>query len=273
MSIKQNHINTLHEVANEKGLGEQGRILLTKIMRVESNGKASAKNPNSSATGLFQFIDETWNNYADKNSDINRTDSKYGDGRLDPKQQIKVAIDFTRDNERALTSALGGRPPSAGDLYLAHFAGSGGAIKILKSNPDEKISNILSPKAISANKDIYLVTSDAKKKYFKDFTASDLQVWANRKMDQPDGYDVMSESERFEWRKRKGISSNVPEAFGEFKGFLEIILDVVKAIGSAIAGLFSPSKDSDNISLASVNAQQTPKIKTAGKANAASPTV
>ena len=240
MSIKkQDYIANFHKTADAMGLGEQERIVLTKIMKVESGGKSNAKNEKSSATGLFQFIDETWNTYADKHADIDRTDSRNGDGRLNAEQQYKVGILFTRDNSRALTSALGGRPPSAGNIYLAHFAGGGGAISILKADPNAPIDTILSSKAMTANAEIYLATSDGKKKYFKDFTAGDLITWADRKMEQPESYEVMSVDERAAWRKKQHLPSGMPEAFGEFKGFLEVILDVVKSIGSMLAGMFS----------------------------------
>ncbi len=261
MSTKQSYVNELHEISNQKGLGEQGRIVLTKIMRVESRGDKNAKNSKSSATGLFQFIDNTWNLYADKNTDIDRTNSKNGDGRLKPEQQIKVAIDFTRDNERALTSAFSGRPPSAGEIYLAHFAGADGAINILKSDPNIPISKILSPKAMSANAEIYLNTSDGKRKYFNDFTARDLQAWANHKMDQPDNYEVMSVAERNDWRKKHHISSSTPEAFGELKGFLEVVLDVVKNIFQGIAKLFTPAEGIKYAGDASATpSPRTPKV-------------
>lgn len=254
MSIKkQDHLNNFHKTADSMGLGEQERIVLTKIMKVESNGALNAKNGKSSATGLFQFIKDTWNKYADKDPDIDRTDSKNGDGRLKAEQQYKVGIMFTRDNSRELTSALG-RPPSAGNIYLAHFAGSGGAIKVLKSDPSAPLNSLLSADAMSANAEIHLVTSDGKKKYFKNFTAGDLVTWADRKMDQPDSYEVMSVDERAAWRRKNQIPSNIPEAFGELKGFLEVIMDVVKNIFQGISKLFTPA---DGIKLVDDNAPNT----------------
>lgn len=242
MSIKKiDHIANFHKTADLMGLGEQERIVLTKIMRVESNAILNAKNGKSSATGLFQFIDETWNKYADKHPDIDRTDSKNGDGRLKAEQQHKVGILFTRDNSRALTEVLGGRPPSAGNIYLAHFAGAGGATSVLKADPKTPLDTLLSAKAMSSNAEIYLATSDGKRKYFKNFTAGDLITWADRKMEQPESYEVMSVDERSAWRKKQQVSSDTPDAYGELKGFLEVILDVVKNLFQGAAKLFTPA--------------------------------
>jgi hypothetical protein len=94
---------------------------LERTARVESSFNPSAKNPNSSAGGLFQFIDGTAKQYGLAD-------------RYDPAQATDAAARLARDNAAILKRTLG-RDPTAGELYLAHQQGAGGAVKLL-SNPN-----------------------------------------------------------------------------------------------------------------------------------------
>lgn len=76
--------------------------------RIESGFNPAAKNPNSSAGGLFQFIDGTWKQYGK------------GRDRFDPVAAAEAAADLTAANQRALRNALG-REPTNAELYLAHY--------------------------------------------------------------------------------------------------------------------------------------------------------
>ncbi len=252
--IKQKNLALLEEIANQEGLGEQGRIVLRKIMLVESDGQTTIKNPNSDALGLFQVIPKTWNRYADKYDDIDRTDSPKGDGRLNARQQILFAVRFTRDNERALTAALGGHPPTEGQLYKAHFLGLGGGnrdkgaidvIKELEKNPSRPIKGFLPNFIFGPNSDVYLSFPDKKRRlYFEDFTVSDMHIWANRKMEQPPKYELLSDEARSRYRKDKGILDFLPDAFGDMQmsTMAMIAAAVVALIGITFSGGSSGSQ-------------------------------
>jgi len=115
--------------------GVDPEALLT-IAWIESRGNPNAKNPNSSAGGLFQFIDSTARGYGLQN-------------KFDPAQSADAAARLTRDNSAALEQVLG-RKPTTGELYLAHQQGSGGAIKLL-SNPNAKAVDVVGADAVRLN--------------------------------------------------------------------------------------------------------------------------
>lgn len=109
---------------------------LSKTAMVESRGNPNAQNPNSSAGGLFQFIDGTAAQYGLRN-------------KFDPVASTDAAARFAADNKRVLAGALG-REPTAGELYLAHQQGAGGAVKLLR-NPNAPVEQLVGPEAARLN--------------------------------------------------------------------------------------------------------------------------
>lgn len=107
-----------------------------KIANIESRMNPRAKNPVSSAGGLFQFIDSTAKHYGLAD-------------RYDPTQSSDAAARLTNDNRNLLRQKLG-RDPTPGELYLAHQQGGGGALKILQ-NPDAPASSLVGTKAVIQN--------------------------------------------------------------------------------------------------------------------------
>lgn len=123
-----------------------------KIIGVESAGNAAAKNPRSSASGLGQFTDSTWLATVHKH----RPDlaGQYSDADLlklktDPELARDMTLAHTKDNAEGL--ALSGIEATEGNLYLAHFAGIEGARRVLGSDPDAPIVDILGPDVVRAN--------------------------------------------------------------------------------------------------------------------------
>lgn len=131
--------------------------VVSRIIGVESGGKATAQNPNSSAGGLGQFIDSTWlATVRAHRPDIAAGKSKAEilalkkDASPAGKQlQRDMVTAYTNDNAKALVAS--GMPVTPGSLYLAHFAGVGGAKEVLRADPNASLSDVLGPQVIAAN--------------------------------------------------------------------------------------------------------------------------
>lgn len=111
--------------------------VLSYIAQRESNFNPQAKNPNSSAKGLFQFIDSTAKGYG-------LTDP------FDPTASSDAAARLTRDNIAYLEKNLG-RKPTKDEIYLSHQQGRKGALDLIM-NPERKASDVVGAAAINLNK-------------------------------------------------------------------------------------------------------------------------
>lgn len=151
---------------------------LMKTAARESSFRPAAVARTSSARGLFQFIEGTWLRT------LKTEGGKYGlqgladqifktrSGRYyvpdrsarrkilklrhDPNVSALMAGAFTRANSDMIAQRIG-RPPTGGELYLAHFLGASDAvrmIKLLKKNPHWRADRAF-PQAARANRPIF----------------------------------------------------------------------------------------------------------------------
>lgn len=141
----------------------------SKIAVVESGGSNTAKNPKSSATGKYQFIDSTWiKYYVRRYGRSGMTDTQILNLRSNGAVQDALMDDLMADNAAALRNA--GHAVDAGNLYLAHFAGTGGANKLLRADPNASARSVLGDAVIKANP------------FLAKMSAGDVINWAHRKM-------------------------------------------------------------------------------------------
>lgn len=145
--------------------------LVDQIIGVESGGNATAKNPNSSATGAGQFISATWLDMIGRH----RPDLVQGKSpeeilalRNDPVLSRQMTEAYAAENGAKLSQA--GLPVTPGTQYLAHFAGPQGAVSVLSADPNAPVASILGRGAVNANP------------FLQGMTAGQLQAWADRKM-------------------------------------------------------------------------------------------
>jgi hypothetical protein len=168
-------VGAIREASRVTGTGFE--YLLKTAMR-ESSFNPNAKSSKSSATGLFQFIDQTWLatlkqsgpslGYGRYAGAIARTSSgryvvpnaamrrQIMSLRFDPTANAMMAGAFTQTNAARLGRALG-RSPTDGELYIAHFLGQGGAVKLISAAgnaPQAKAANLF-PHAARANHSIF----------------------------------------------------------------------------------------------------------------------
>jgi hypothetical protein len=144
----------------------------------ESAMTSDAKSQVSSAAGLFQFTKSTWLQLVKLHGE------KYGLGafaemihktpqgdytvsdpdqrqhilslRKDPSLSSLIAGEYAKDNRHWLEKSLG-RKVGSTELYLAHFLGPAGAVKLLKAkaeNPDQAAADLV-PQAAAKNQTMF----------------------------------------------------------------------------------------------------------------------
>jgi hypothetical protein len=152
------------------------RDLANKIMMAESGGKnidnrsGAGGKATSTATGLFQFTKETFEDLV-KNS---KSDSPlYGKTFEDYKQNTTLQYEAMNVLMEKNSGALSRRGIETTDanMYLAHFLGAGGAAKALLAGPNAPLTDVMSKKQLDANPSLKSMR-----------TVADLQAWADKKM-------------------------------------------------------------------------------------------
>lgn len=140
---------------------------LMAFVKRESGFLPYAKAGTSSASGLMQFIDSTWDTYVPKLQALGFANPN----KFDPAASIAAGALYIKDNAK-LISKVTGRAPNLGELYLAHFLGGGGAQKVLSMDPGADWSQGME-KAAKANASIYKANP----------TAGALRAWATGVME------------------------------------------------------------------------------------------
>lgn len=168
----QSDMATLIRQQSEASGGDFAYLLQT--AKRESGLDPAAKATSSSATGLFQFTEETWLAMVQRHgariglgeeaAQITKIGNRYEASstearqailalREDPAISVRLAAALTQDNAHYLKTRLG-YSPNAGALYTAHFLGAPGAATLLTAPPEATAADLL-PAAARANPSIF----------------------------------------------------------------------------------------------------------------------
>jgi len=158
--------------------------VVDRIIGVESDGDPNAKNKRSSATGLGQFLDETWLDMIRAHRpDLakGRSQAEVLELRRDAKIAREITARFTERNAGMLRKR--GLPVTPGTLYLAHFAGGAGAVAILSAMENADAALVMATADTTGRtKREKIVKANP---FLERFTVADLRNWADRKMQAP----------------------------------------------------------------------------------------
>lgn len=132
-----------------KQVGVDPHIAQTTVA-VESGFRTTAAAGTSSAKGLYQFTNATWQDMVQKHG------AKYGipaDAKpTDPKANALMGALYVKQNMQRVSNA--GLPQNALNAYLMHFLGPGGGKRFLGLGPDVVPAHAM-PDAAEANKAIF----------------------------------------------------------------------------------------------------------------------
>lgn len=148
--------------------------------KLESGLNANARAGTSSASGLYQFVEQSWLAVLKKHGaehglgwaadSIGQSGGRYyvsGGARNavmglrnDPTAASLMAAEHASDNQAALESTLG-RETNGTDLYMAHFLGLGGATKFLSklASSPQTTGAALFPAAARANRSVFYASN------------------------------------------------------------------------------------------------------------------
>jgi len=119
---------------------------------LESGGKANAKSPTSSATGIDQFTEGTWLGMVSKEKPAwakGLTKEQLLELRKDPSKSAEMVAALDRDSTAALRKA--GAPVNHFTLYAMHHFGELKGKRFALAADDVKMEDILSPAQLNAN--------------------------------------------------------------------------------------------------------------------------
>lgn len=126
----------------------------------ESSFRPAVKATTSSATGLYQFLDATWNDVVKK---YGKQYPELSKGRTDPLAAAIGAALYTKDNTRVLERA--NIPVNPTTMYATHFLGPGGARTLYRAKDTAMASDVM-PDAAASNPAVFKGKTVAQVKQF-----------------------------------------------------------------------------------------------------------
>ena len=148
--------DAIKEASKKVGVDES---IMLAMAKQESGFKPDAKAGTSSAKGLYQFIDSTWN------SMVSRFSKSFPELLKGPYDALASAIAgalYIKENATFLKK--NNIPVTGTNIYASHFLGAGGARTLLTAPPSQiaaEVPGLQAPAA--ANKNIFFIKGDVNK--------------------------------------------------------------------------------------------------------------
>jgi SAM-dependent methyltransferase len=144
---------------------------LDRLAFVESSNNTNAHNKASDALGLYQFVPSTWNNMVDRYMpELKQQKGDFMEFRRNPEVSRFMARKLMEENANILKRK--GYKDTKGNLYLAHFAGPSGALKVLRADPNTPVEQVTTEGQRARNPNVFNKVK----------TAGQLARWAQVKM-------------------------------------------------------------------------------------------
>lgn len=126
----------VYDAAKANGFSDSDARYIVALAHFESMGTFSPtiKNKHTSATGVFQFIDDTW-----------KLEGGTTTNRYSLSKQIELGIKHTKNNI-AFIEERTGVTLKGSQIYLPHLLGRGGALEVfkaLKENPNQSAREVI----------------------------------------------------------------------------------------------------------------------------------
>ena len=146
--------------------------VLSRIIAAESKGKTIAKNPESTAHGAGQLLDNMW--------------KKMGGGnRADAETQVRNAAKLLRSNTDNFKNATG-REPSASEAYVTWVLGDSTGRAVLAADPSASVEDVIKKADPKLGDDIIKKNASI----FKDKSVADVTQWAAGKTKLPSAVPI-----------------------------------------------------------------------------------
>lgn len=132
--------------------GEESRLPSTeKMIYSESGGNPAAKNPVSSASGILQYTDNTWNNSIKKYPELGLTRAD----KNDPDSQMRLT-DLLTTKEYIPALEKNNLPVDDASIYAMHHFGQQSATRLLRRrNSEVKAAALVPADVVRSNRDVF----------------------------------------------------------------------------------------------------------------------
>lgn len=190
-----------------------------KIISVESGGNATAKNPRSTATGAGQFIESTWMEFINERHPELKNNANVLDLRNNPELSREAVQWYGSKNASVLSR--NGLPVNDATVYLAHFAGPDGAVKLLQ-NGNKDVSEVLGNAVVRANP------------FLKGKTAAEVVMWSARKMGvqlENLSADDLPKLEKYAQQKVNANKAQAKARYASYKDDVELRIQIDPTFG------------------------------------------